>query len=123
MPLYIQAENLLGSAAVADPDGAGPLNATEAVYTINDTNAANNTATDVDQSAPLLTIRKTSVGGVDSFGFTGTNGVVTQTLVTAVAGTPPTMQEKQALAATPAPSTFQRCCLPDDIDPLLAFSL
>lgn len=56
--------------------------------TINDTNAANNSATDVDQSAPLLTIRKISVGGVDSFGFTGTNGVATQTLVTATAGAP-----------------------------------
>jgi hypothetical protein len=39
VPLYIQAENLLGSAAVADPDGAGPLNGAEAVSTINDTNA------------------------------------------------------------------------------------
>jgi uncharacterized repeat protein (TIGR01451 family) len=55
---------------------------------IVDGNAANNTATDVDQSVPLLTIRKVSIGGVDSFGFTGTNGVVTQTLVTATAGTP-----------------------------------
>ena len=56
--------------------------------TINDTNAANNTATDVDQSAPQLTIRKISVGGVDSFGFTGTNGVVDQTLTTTTAGSP-----------------------------------
>ena len=56
--------------------------------TINDTNAANNTATDVDQSAPLLTIRKISIGGVDSFGFTGTNGVVAQTLTTTTAGSP-----------------------------------
>ena len=39
VPLYIQAENLLGSAAVVDPDGAGPLNGAEAVSTINDTNA------------------------------------------------------------------------------------
>jgi hypothetical protein len=39
VPLYIQAENLLGRPAVADPDGTGPLNATEAVSTINDTNA------------------------------------------------------------------------------------
>ncbi|WFC43311.1 DUF11 domain-containing protein [Pseudoxanthomonas sp. SE1] len=56
--------------------------------TINDTNAANNTATDVDQSAPQLTIRKISIGGVDSFGFTGTNGVVAQTLTTTTAGSP-----------------------------------
>lgn len=39
VPLYIQAENLLGSPAVVDPDGAGPLNGVEAVSTINDTNA------------------------------------------------------------------------------------
>lgn len=56
--------------------------------TINDGNTANNTATDTDASAPLLTIRKISIGGVDSFGFTGTNGVATQTLVTATAGAP-----------------------------------
>lgn len=55
---------------------------------INDGNAANNTATDVDQQAALLTIRKTSVGGVGSFGFIGTNGVATQTLTTATVGTP-----------------------------------
>ena len=37
---------------------------------------------------PRLTLRKISVGGVDSFGFSGTNGVQTQTLTTATAGTP-----------------------------------
>jgi uncharacterized repeat protein (TIGR01451 family) len=55
--------------------------------TINDANAANNSATDVDQSVPRLTIRKISVGGVDSFGFSGDNGVQTQTLTTTTAGT------------------------------------
>ena len=39
VPLYIQSETKLGSAAVADPDGAGPLNGAEAVSTINDTDA------------------------------------------------------------------------------------
>ena len=39
VPLYIQSETKLGSPAVADPDGAGPLNGAEAVSTINDTNA------------------------------------------------------------------------------------
>ena len=39
VPLYIQSENKLGSPAVADPDGSGPLVATPAVSTINDTNA------------------------------------------------------------------------------------
>lgn len=53
-----------------------------------DTNPANNSATDVDQAVPRLTLRKISINGVDSFGFTGTNGVVAQTLVTTVAGTP-----------------------------------
>ncbi|WP_331050504.1 beta strand repeat-containing protein, partial [Gemmatimonas sp.] len=79
--------------------------------TINDTNAANNTATDVDQSAPLLTIRKTSVGGVDSFGFTGTNGVVTQTLVTTVAGTP-VSGAAQALTAAGTATTITESTTP-----------
>jgi hypothetical protein len=39
VPLYIQSETKLGSPAVADPDGSGPLNGAEAVSTINDTNA------------------------------------------------------------------------------------
>jgi hypothetical protein len=39
VPLYIQSENKLGSPAVADPDGSGPLVAMPAVSTINDTNA------------------------------------------------------------------------------------
>ena len=55
---------------------------------VGDTNLANNTATDADQSTARLTIRKISVGGVDSFGFTGTNGVPAQTLTTITAGTP-----------------------------------
>ena len=36
--LYIQAESQLGSPAVADPDGAGPLTSRPAVTTINDRN-------------------------------------------------------------------------------------
>ena len=39
VPLYIQSESKLGSPAVADPDGDGPLNGAPAVSTINDTNA------------------------------------------------------------------------------------
>ena len=39
VPLYIQSETKLGSPAVADPDGAGPLTGADAVSTINDTNA------------------------------------------------------------------------------------
>jgi hypothetical protein len=39
VPLYIQSESLLGSPAQPDPDGSGPLTATPAVATINDTNA------------------------------------------------------------------------------------
>lgn len=35
--LYIQADSLLGSPAVADPDGSGPQTGSPAVYTINDT--------------------------------------------------------------------------------------
>jgi uncharacterized repeat protein (TIGR01451 family) len=73
--------------------------------TINDTNAANNSATDVDQSVPRLTIRKISVGGVDSFGFSGDNGVQTQTLTTTTAGTP-VAGATQALAAAAAATTI-----------------
>jgi len=39
VPLYIQAEDKLGSLAVADPDGDGPLTDTPAVATLSDTNA------------------------------------------------------------------------------------
>jgi len=39
VPLYIQSESKLGSPAVADPDGDGPLTGAPAVSTINDTNA------------------------------------------------------------------------------------
>jgi hypothetical protein len=39
VPLYIQSENKLGSVAVVDPDGPGPLNGVPAVSTIIDRNA------------------------------------------------------------------------------------
>ena len=39
VPLYIQAEDKLGSPEVEDPDGEGPLTDTPAVATISDTNA------------------------------------------------------------------------------------
>lgn len=54
----------------------------------NDTDTANNTATDVDQPAARVTISKVSVGGVGAFAFTGTNGIAAQTITTTVAGTP-----------------------------------
>nr|WP_298123605.1 DUF11 domain-containing protein [uncultured Pseudoxanthomonas sp.] len=79
--------------------------------TINDTNAANNTATDVDQSAPQLTIRKISIGGVDSFGFTGTNGVVAQTLTTTTAGSP-VSGATQALTAAGTATTITESTTP-----------
>ena len=78
---------------------------------ITDGTSTNNTATDVDQSAPLLTIRKTSVGGVDSFGFTGTNGVVAQTLATTVAGTP-VSGASQALTAAGVATTITESSTP-----------
>lgn len=79
--------------------------------TINDANATNNTATDVDQSAPLLTIRKISIGGVDSFGFTGTNGIAAQTLLTVTAGTP-VSGATQALAAASTVTTINESATP-----------
>jgi len=39
VPLYIQSQDKLGSVAVEDPDGAGPLAGSDAVATINDLNA------------------------------------------------------------------------------------
>jgi len=39
VPLYIQSQDKLGSPAVVDPDGAGPLTGSDAVTTINDLNA------------------------------------------------------------------------------------
>jgi uncharacterized repeat protein (TIGR01451 family) len=79
--------------------------------TVDDTNAANNTATDVDQSAPQLTIRKISIGGVDSFGFTGTNGVVAQTLTTTTAGSP-VSGATQALTAAGTATTITESTTP-----------
>jgi|GEM_PF-1971839 conserved repeat domain len=82
---------------------------------VNDSNATNNTATDVDQSVPRLVIRKISIGGVDSFGFSGTNGVQTQTLTTTTAGTPISGAVQMLIAASTAttitestsPATYQ----------------
>ncbi|WP_408952307.1 DUF6923 family protein [Lysobacter sp. Hz 25] len=54
----------------------------------SEANTANNQATDSDTSVSRLTISKISLGGVGAFNFTGTNGVVAQTLTTTVAGTP-----------------------------------
>ncbi|MFO0203687.1 MAG: hypothetical protein ACK528_11225, partial [Alphaproteobacteria bacterium] len=39
VPVYVQSQSLLGSPALADPDGSGPLTASPAVATINDKNA------------------------------------------------------------------------------------
>ncbi len=93
---------------------AGDLSNTVTVTppsTINDTNAANNTATDGDSSAPRLTLRKISIGGVDSFGFTGTNGVVTQTLTTTTAGSP-VSGATQVLTAAGIATTITESTLP-----------
>ncbi len=82
---------------------------------VRDPITSNSTATDVDQAAPLLTIRNISVGGVASCGFTGTNGVVPQTLLTEATGTPvsgATQSPTAAATATTitesiAPMTYQ----------------
>ncbi len=65
---------------------------------------ANNTATDSDSAIARLTLRKISVGGVDSFGFSGSNGVLAQTLTTTTAGTPQA-GAPQALAAVSTATT------------------
>ena len=64
---------------------------------------------------PRLTLRKISVGGVDSFGFTGTNGAATQTLTTTTQGTPQAGATQPLAAASTAttitestsPATYQ----------------
>lgn len=66
-----------------------------------DPTPGNNTATDTDSAVAQLTLRKISLGGVDSFGFSGSNGVATQTLTTTTAGTP----QASAPWALTAPST------------------
>ena len=49
---------------------------------------ANVTCTFTNTLVPVVTIRKTSLGGTGSFDFSGSNGIVSQTLVTTESGTP-----------------------------------
>jgi len=46
------------------------------------------TCTFTNALRPRVTIRKTSVGGTDSFTFSGNNGIANQTIATATSGTP-----------------------------------
>ncbi|WP_408952121.1 DUF6923 family protein [Lysobacter sp. Hz 25] len=69
----------------------GPLTNTATVAPgpgTTETTPANNQATDSDDHRPWVTLSKISLGGVGSFGFTGSNGIAAQTLTTAAAGTP-----------------------------------
>ncbi|MDB6134045.1 MAG: hypothetical protein JWM59_2288 [Verrucomicrobiales bacterium] len=67
--LYIQSEDRLGSPAVPDPDGNGPLNGAPAVYTINDMNAdgiadwSANGLAQGSEADPLGGVTKAVVGG------------------------------------------------------------
>lgn len=56
--------------------------------TVIDANTTNNSATDSDQAAPLVMIRKQTIGGTGAFTFSGTNGLNNQTLTTMAADTP-----------------------------------
>ena len=76
-----------------------------------DATPANNTATDNDTAVTRLTLRKTSLGGVDSFGFTGTNGVAAQTLTTAAPGTP-VAGAPQTLTTSGAATTLTESTMP-----------
>ncbi|MEJ2791547.1 MULTISPECIES: hypothetical protein [unclassified Pseudoxanthomonas] len=76
-----------------------------------DATPANNTATDTDGSVTQLTVRKISIGGVDSFGFSGSNGVATQTLTTTTDGTP-VAGATQALTATSTATTITESASP-----------
>lgn len=91
--------DLVNTATVTPPD------------TISDSNVANNSATDVDQPTPTLVLRKISIGGVDSFGFSGTNGVQTQTLTTTAVGTP-ISGAVQALTAASTATTITESTTP-----------
>lgn len=95
-------------------DFTGPLSNTATVVppsAVNDLTPSNNTATDTDQARPTLTLRKISVGGVGSFGFTGNNGLTAQTLTTATAGTAVT-GAPQTLSAAGVATTVTESTLP-----------
>jgi len=80
-----------------------------------DATPANNVATDTDDVVAQLTLRKISVGGVDSFGFSGSNGVAPQTLATVTDGTAQAGATQTLTAASTAttvtesasPATYQ----------------
>lgn len=95
-------------------DFTGPLSNTATVVppsAVNDLTPSNNTATDTDQARPTLTLRKISVGGVGSFGFTGNNGLTAQTLTTTTAGAVVT-GAPQTLSAAGAATTVTESTLP-----------
>lgn len=73
----------------------------------------NNTSTSTTPVVPLpqLTIRKISVGGVDAFGFSGTNGVANQTLTTTTPATP-LAGTTQSLTAAGAATTISESASP-----------
>ena len=109
------ASSLTYTFTVAVPaDFTGPLSNTATVVppsAVNDLTPSNNTATDTDQARPTLTLRKISVGGVGSFGFTGNNGLTAQTLTTTTAGTVVT-GAPQTLSAAGAATTVTESTLP-----------
>ncbi|MCA0300751.1 MAG: DUF11 domain-containing protein [Proteobacteria bacterium] len=109
------ASSLTYTFTVAVPaDFTGPLSNTATVVppsAVNDLTPSNNTATDTDQARPTLTLSKISVGGVGSFGFTGSNGLTAQTLTTTTAGTAVT-GAPQTLSAAGAATTVTESTLP-----------
>ena len=76
-----------------------------------DPTPANNTATDTDSAITRVTLRKISLGSVDSFGFSGSNGVMAQTLTTTTAGEPQA-GAPQALAAVSTATTVTESASP-----------
>ncbi|WP_187308440.1 CshA/CshB family fibrillar adhesin-related protein [Lysobacter antibioticus] len=65
---------------------------------------------------PVLTVRKISQGGVDSFDFTGDNGIAAQTLTTTVAGTP-VDGATQVLTTAGAVTTITEAQVPINVVP------
>ncbi len=78
----------------------------------NDCNRLNSyTFSPNDANLPSLTVRKTSIGGVGTFSFSGNNGYVAESIATATAGTPQAAPT-QALTAAGVATTITEAAPP-----------
>lgn len=103
---------LADAACTISGNAVGSLSGTS--YTIPGGSVVENAAiicTFTNALQPRVTIRKTSLGGTDSFGFSGSNGIANQTLTTITAGTPVSGVE-QALTAAGTATTITESTMP-----------